>query len=111
MERIGEAQLGRHLLDEDIGVLQPLCREVHLQTHQVLIGGLMVVAAEEPAEVGRVDVALASNLGQAGQPREVGLDVLPAAFIRGVGGSLGGFPVRQRFADLQHQIFQQRRAR
>ena len=91
-------------------MLQAIGRQVHLQTHQELVGRLVIVTVKQPAEVGRSDVALPGHLGEIGQSRIVGLDVFPATFVGSEGGRLGGLPGRERFGNLQHQVFQQGRA-
>ena len=62
MERVAEAGLLGHLFDQRAGLLQPLGGQVHFQSQQILIGALVVVPPEQPAEIGAVDVAFGGDL-------------------------------------------------
>ena len=61
MERIAEAEFIRDFFHRGIRYQKPLDRDVHFQTHQVLVGTL-VKSLEEPAQICDVDVTLLGNL-------------------------------------------------
>lgn len=83
-EGVGESQFAGDLLDQGVGVAEPFGGVVHLPPEQDLMRGLLVEAAKEAAQVGRIDVALLGDLGQVVEAREVFLDIATALFVGGV---------------------------
>ena len=76
MKRVGKTRLFRHLFYQSIGLLQALSGEVHLKPEQILERTLGVVAPEQAAEVGVVNMAFVRNLLQGSQAQAVLFDML-----------------------------------
>jgi hypothetical protein len=110
VKRVGKTEFGRDLLHQRGGILQSLGGKVHLQAQEELVGRLVVVAAEQTAEIGRVDVTLLGDLPERFQAGVLRLNVLAAALVGGKGGCLGRFARHERFGDLDDQIVDQRGA-
>ena len=75
MKWIPEAGLHSHLLHECPGLLQALGGMMHLEPEEVLIRTLAVIAPEQAAQVGVVDMTFAGNLAQRPQPQAAALNV------------------------------------
>ena len=71
MKRVGKPNLLGHLFDQRTGLLQAFSGVVHLEPEQVLVRGLVVVTPEQSAQIGVVDMALASDLLQRPQAQAV----------------------------------------
>ena len=81
MERIAEPEILGNLFDQGPRLLQALGGKVHLEAHQKLVGALVIVALEQPAEIRTVQVTFLRDLAQGFQPLIVLLDVLPGLLI------------------------------
>lgn len=107
MEGVGKAGFFGHLLDQHAGLLQARGGMVHFQAKQILIGGLLIVAPEEPAEIGVVGVAFGGDLGQGVKAEKMLLNVFAALLV---GGKGQGFHLFQRGlggGDFQGEAFQE----
>ena len=109
-EGVGKSQFAGDLLDQGVGVAEPLGRVVHLPPEQDLVRRLLVEAAKEAAQVGRIDVALLGDLGQIVEAREVLLDVAAALLVGGIGPRLVLLFRNPSFGDFERQVFENRRA-
>lgn len=81
MKRVSEAHFFPHLFDQCARLLQAFGSVVHLEPLQALIRRLLVVAAKQPAQIGAIDVAFASNLFQSPQSQAVLLNVAATLLI------------------------------
>jgi len=107
MEGVGKAGFFGDLLDQDAGLLEARGGMVHFQAEQVLIRGLLVVAPEEPAEIGVVGVAFGGDLGQGAEAEKVLVKVFAPLLV---GGKGLGFHLFQRGlggGDLQGEALQE----
>src|SRR5438105_1913631 len=85
LKRAGElecidAQFVRDLPDQLTGGLQAISGPLHLETLEITKRCLVLKAAEEPAEIGHVDVAGGGGLVERVERAKMGVDVLAAAF-------------------------------
>ena len=83
MKLVAEAGAFGNLLDQRAGLPQPPGGEVHFQAHQKLVWALVVVALEQPAQVGGVHMAFLRNLPQRLEPMEMGFNMPPALLVGG----------------------------
>ena len=91
MKRVGETGFFRHLLHQGTGLLQAFGGVVHLEPDQILIWALVVMASEQAAQIGVVDMALGGDLFQRPQPQAMILDMLAALLEGGKGVGFQAF--------------------
>ena len=110
MKRVGEARFFRNLFNQCVGLLQAFGGMVHFESKQVLVRALVVVAPEQTADIGIIDMTFFGDLLQRPQPQAVLFDMLAALLESGKGMSLQTFERRTRPGNPQRQTFEKFRA-
>src|SRR5690348_3953841 len=71
MKRIRKARFLGDAFDQGAGLLQLLGCVIHFETQQILIRAFAIVAAEQPAKVGFVGVAIGGYLVERAEPEKM----------------------------------------
>jgi len=107
VELIAEAGAFGDLLDQGAGFFEPLGGAVHFQTHQKSIWRLVVVALEQAAQVGGVEVAFGGDLFEVFEAREIFFDVATAILVAQEREGFAVFAGDLRFGDAQGDAFEE----
>ena len=93
MEGIAEADPFGNLFHEGARLAEPFGGEVHFEAEEKLVGALVIVPLEQPAQIGAVNVALLRDLLERFEPLKMLLNMLLALLV---GGEGEGFDVFER---------------
>jgi hypothetical protein len=111
MKGIRKTEVGGDVLDEGAGLGELAGGVVHFETRQELVWRLMVIAPEEAADVGGIEVAIAGDLAEGAEPPMMGADVLAAMLVGDEGEGIGAFERRAGLEQFDAEAFEEAAAK